>query len=184
MIFSVDGVSQESYEKYRAGGDFQRVKEGIRNIVEAKKKLNSKYPVVVMQFIVFRHNEDQVGDIKVLARELGADKLEIKTAQLNGFGNMEPPEQKKYSRYQGNKRTIKGEMTNSCWRQWHSAVVTWDGKVAPCCYDKDAEYSFGNVRHQKLDDILLSKESIAFKMQVADDKRKISICHNCPEGRK
>ena len=33
---------------------------------------------------------------------------------------------------------VKGGQGNHCWKLWHANVITWDGLVVPCCFDKDA----------------------------------------------
>ncbi len=183
LIFSVDGASQESYELYRIGGKLNRVKQSIIDVIRARQAARTPYPIVVMQFLVFRHNEHELGAIKKLARTLRVDKLEIKTAQLNEFGTLQAPTNSRYSRYADTKEHIMKQAThNRCWRQWHAITLTWDGRLAPCCYDKDAEHSFGNLQHQTLHSLWFSPRSIAFKQQVLNDRHKITMCRNCPEG--
>ncbi len=184
IIFSVDGTSQESYGLYRVGGDFMKVKQAIINVVRAKQKARSLYPIIVMQFLVFRHNEHELPAIKKLARTLKVDKLEIKTAQFNTFGSMRPPLNAKYSRYSDELgRLMKTHVNNRCWRQWHSATLTWDGRFAPCCYDKDALHSFGNANHKAINELWFGKKSQQFKKQIFTDRTKIDMCNNCPEGK-
>ncbi len=31
---------------------------------------------------------------------------------------------------------------------WRSYVITRDGKIVPCCFDKDAKYAAGNMKKQ------------------------------------
>lgn len=184
IIFSVDGTSQESYGLYRVGGDFKQVKQGIINVVRAKQKARSLYPIIVMQFLVFRHNEHELPAIKKLARTLKVDKLEIKTAQFNNFGTMRPPLNARYSRYSDELgRLLKTTTKNRCWRQWHSATLTWDGRFSPCCYDKDALHSFGNSNNQTIRELWFSKNSLSFKKQIFKDRTTIDMCNNCPEGK-
>jgi len=40
---------------------------------------------------------------------------------------------------------IKNELLNHCWKLWHSTVITWDGKIVPCCFDKDAQHQLGDL---------------------------------------
>ncbi|MCU4155913.1 SPASM domain-containing protein [Carboxylicivirga sp. A043] len=185
IIFSVDGTSQESYGLYRVGGNFNKVRQSIIDVVRAKARARSAYPIIVMQFLVFRHNERELPQIKKLARRLKVDKLEIKTAQLNDFGSMRPPLNARFSRYADSLgQQLKTKSNNRCWRQWHSATVTWDGRLAPCCYDKDAEYAFGNSHDNSLQEIWQGDKSILFKQQIFRDRSQITICRNCPEGKK
>ena len=60
LIFSMDGTNQETYEKYRVGGNFKLVFETLQRISQAKERLNSKTPLVELQFIVFKHNQGEM----------------------------------------------------------------------------------------------------------------------------
>lgn len=186
IIFSVDGTTQESYSRYRKGGDLARVISSIKHMTQAKSDLKKKYPLIVIQFLVFEHNEHEFDAIKKLANELNADKLELKTAQFNNYTNtsVSPPKNTKFSRYENKHQLkLKGKMINKCWRQWHSAVITWDGQMAPCCYDKDADNLLGTLSKSSFGKIWKSKENKHFKELIFKNKSSISICHNCPEGR-
>jgi len=186
IIFSVDGATQTTYSTYRVGGQLDKVKSGIRSVVKAKQCLKTRFPMVVMQFLVFRHNEHELMAIRKLAHELGVDKLEIKTAQFNAFSKEEvaPPSDNLLSRYKNHKtQELKNQMYNHCWRQWHSAVITWDGNVSPCCYDKDAEYSYGNLLQADAEAVFGGKTDLTFKKGILLDKTRIAMCRNCPEGR-
>ncbi|HRB92899.1 MAG TPA: SPASM domain-containing protein, partial [Chitinophagales bacterium] len=74
-----------------------------------------------------------------------------KTAQVYDYenGNELIPENEQYSRYRKNSDgtySIKNSLENSCWKLWHSCVITWDGKVVPCCFDKDAQHQLGDLK--------------------------------------
>ncbi len=186
IIFSIDGVTQKSYEQYRRGGKLDKAIEGLSNIVNAKKEQNTDFPIVIMQFLVFQHNENEIYEAKSLAKQLGVDKLEIKTAQFNNYKNttVNPPLNNKYSRYeQKHQNKLKGKMLNTCWRQWHSAVITWDGQITQCCYDKDAEYAYANLRNISFNEAWNNKQNRNFKQAILSDKASFKMCHNCPEGR-
>lgn len=109
----------------------------------------------MFQFLVVKPNEHQLEDVKKLAHELGVDDVVFKTAQLYDFENGNPliPENIKYSRYKKNNDgtySIKNKLLNQCWRMWSSCVVTWDGIVVPCCFDKDAKHQLGDLKNQIL----------------------------------
>ncbi len=187
LIISLDGVDAETYKKYRRGGDFNRVIENIKIMVKTKKEFKSSIPFIELQFIVFKHNEHQIKDIKKLSKELGVDKLSLKTAQLYEFeeGNELMPGLVKYSRYQQStdgKYKIKGKLPNHCYRSWSGSVITWDGEVVPCCFDKDGDHRFGNIMESDYKDILQNKEYKGFLQQILKDRKQIEICRNCTEG--
>ncbi|TLX73898.1 radical SAM protein [Labilibacter sediminis] len=188
LIVSFDGVTQKVYEQYRVGGDIQKVFEGVKNLVKAKRELGQSTPVVVAQFLVFHHNEHQIEDFKNIAFDLGVDKLELKTAQVYDVKNKYHilPEQSKFSRYSLQKDgtvELKGSIKNKCWKHWSSAVITWDGEVVPCCFDKDGEHALGNVFQTTFNEIWQHSNYYKFRKQVLQNKEKINICLNCPIGR-
>jgi radical SAM protein with 4Fe4S-binding SPASM domain len=189
LIISVDGAKQESYEKYRIGGQLTKVINGIKELIRWKRRLKSEYPFIELQFIIFRHNEDEIADIKELARELGVDKLSLKTAQIydHTHGSDLIPEKSEYSRYEikGSGRfQIRNHLFNHCWKMWHSCVITWDGKVVPCCFDKDAAHVLGDLKKDSFRDIWYGDDYQRFRQKILQGRREIDICTNCSEGTK
>ncbi len=187
IIISLDGLDQETYEKYRVGGKFKQVISGIQNLVQAKEQLNSASPFIVVQFIVFKTNEHQLGLLKSLKSELQADKIEIKTAQIYSSDdkNQLIPENAKHRRYQQNgdgSWAIKKKLPNKCNRMWRASVVTWDGQVVPCCFDKDADFQMGNLLEDSYQNIKNNKKYTDFRNQVFSNRSAIEICKNCSEG--
>ncbi|MES2881216.1 MAG: radical SAM/SPASM domain-containing protein, partial [Bacteroidota bacterium] len=159
LIISIDGTTQETYQQYRVGGNLQKVLDGAANIVKWKKELKSKTPFVVFQFLVVRHNEHQIEEVKQLAKKIGVDDVWLKTAQVYDYEN-DPnkliPTIEKYSRYKidnTGKMKYKGGKANHCWRMHHDPVITWDGAVVPCCFDKDAQHKLGDLKQQSFKEL-------------------------------
>ncbi len=189
LIISIDGATQEVYEQYRVGGQLQKVIEGAKNMVAWKKKLKSKTPFIIFQFLVVKPNEHQINEIKILGDEIGVDAVWYKTAQVYDFEN-DPnqliPTNDKYSRYQKtiNGTAFKGKLTNHCWRLWHDPVITWDGFVAPCCFDKDAQHKLGNLQQKSFKEIWDNGDYTKFRTSILTGRKNIDICSNCSEGTK
>lgn len=189
LIISIDGTTQETYQKYRIGGNLDKVIQGIHNIIQEKKRRKVRYPHVILQFIVFKHNEHQIKEIKQLAKTWQADELQIKTAQIYNFEQGSPliPENEQYRRYTLNKQgkfVIKNKLLNHCWKLWHSCVFTWDGKVLPCCFDKDAQYEMGNIKNVSFKKIWKNANYQQFRQQILKGRANIDMCKNCTEGTK
>ena len=187
LIISIDGTTQEVYEAYRKTGKLSKVLEGARNIVKWKKKLNSKTPHIIFQFLVVQPNEHQIDEVYELAKEIGVDEVKLKTAQIYDYeqGNPLIPTIDKYSRYalqEDGTYKIKNELLSHCWKLWHSCVITWDGWVVPCCFDKDASYRLGSLRHETFADLWQGKAYDNFRKQLLRGRDKIDICTNCTEG--
>ncbi len=188
LIISLDGITQEVYEKYRTGGKLYKVLEGIENLGKAKRKLKSRSPYVIVQFLVFSHNLHQLNEVKKLARKWHVD-LAVKTAQIydkrNGLEMI--PAGTTYSRYKkkedGSYR-LNNKLYNHCWKMWHSSVITWDGLVVPCCFDKDADYRMGTIKERPFREIWHSDVYRRFRKRILTARREIDICRNCSEGSK
>ncbi|MCK5328303.1 MAG: SPASM domain-containing protein [Candidatus Latescibacteria bacterium] len=121
LIVSVDGATQETYARYRRGGNLQTVLKGIEHCVEAGMTAgerggairnpqsairNPKRPWIELQFIVMRHNEHEIPAMKALARQLGVDRLSLKTVQIDAADQSERflPSDRKQSRYAAQER--------------------------------------------------------------------------------
>lgn len=186
IIISLDGTDQASYERYRIGGNYDKVINGIRKLVYWKEKLNKRTPRIVIQFLVLKTNQHQIKDIKKLSHELGVNQLVLKTAQVYNLekGSDIIPADEKLSRYKRINGTyvIKNNLENKCWRMWSSSVITWDGKLVPCCFDKDAKYGLGNLREKRFSEIWKNENHSLFRKQIITSRKNIDICQNCTEG--
>jgi radical SAM protein with 4Fe4S-binding SPASM domain len=188
LIYSVDGLDEESYQKYRVGGTFKQADQGLRLLINRKKQLNQKKPYVEFQFIVMKQNEHQLDDVRDYCNEVGVDKLVFKTMQISSYENAVKflPNNPKYRRYfvQDGKFSIKSKLKNHCFALWRTSVITWDGKVVPCCFDKDAEHTLGILNGKSFSDIWLSDEYQKFRSAVLANRKQTNICTNCTEGLK
>jgi len=186
IIISLDGVTEKTYNEYRKNGDFNKVITGIREIVKRKKSTGRTKPRVILQFLVMKHNEHEIDDFKKLSGNLGCDGYSIKTVQIyEGLSNKEfLPSKEKYSRYRKNVIGMKARSSikNRCKRVWFTIVITWDGRFVPCCFDKDADYSFGNVFGDGSSLVLWKSQRIqAFRKMIVRNQSEIAICNNCIE---
>lgn len=189
LIISIDGTTQETYQQYRRGGSLDKVIQGTKNIVKAKKDLKSSTPHIIFQFLVVKPNEHQIDEVLKMAKELGVNEVKFKTAQVYDYkyGNPLIPENPKYSRYQklaDGTYYIKNKLLNHCWKLWHSCVITWDGKVVPCCFDKDARHQLGDLQQIDFKQIWQSQAYNRFRSTVLKSRKEIDICSNCSEGTK
>jgi len=189
LIISIDGYTQASYESYRVHGDLSKVIEGTKSIVKAKKRKNSSTPHLIFQFLVVKTNEHEISNIYELAKAIGVNEVRLKSAQLYDYVNGNPlmPEKEKYARYKKQKDgtyRLKYKTGNHCWRMWSSCVLTWDAKVVPCCFDKDATNTLGSAIDQPFESIWTSKKYHEFRSNILTKRNQIAICQNCSEGSK
>ena len=186
LIISLDGSDQGTYSGYRIGGDFDRVTSGVRRLADLKRKLAVRHPYIIIQFLVLSTNEHQIQAIKKLGIELGADEVQLKTAQLTAHvsGNPLMPKDNKFSRYRprpdGTYKPVL-QLRNRCFRMWTSPVITWNGMVTPCCFDKDAGHPMGNIGTMNFKEIWKSPEFIKFRTQIRYSRQSVEMCCNCAQ---
>ena len=177
LIVSLDGLDQETYVFYRRGGNWQKVAEGIATLARVKKEMGARHPLLVVQFLVNRKNEGQIGDLKDFARRQGADVVELKSMQVYGEEGASNflPKDKRFNRYLDKRKTRKHV---PCFRLWSHAVYTSDGVLVPCCYDKVPEHSIGKGTGE---DLWFSPAMHAFREKVMTRRDETGICSNCNE---
>jgi MoaA/NifB/PqqE/SkfB family radical SAM enzyme len=191
LIISLDGLDQKTYATYRVGGNVEAVKNGITHLVEARRKAGRQTPFIELQFIVMRHNEHQLEEVRAFARQTGVDQLSLKSAQVyspvpDPGSDRDPliPRNLKYSRYRqlpNGEWVPKQKLRNRCVRLWRSVVVTWDGITVPCCYDKDAGHRTGDLSNLPLTAIWKNESYTAFRKQLLRDRTAVKICRECGE---
>ena len=155
LIVSIDGTDSRTYNLYRKNGDLGKVIRGIRQVSDAVRKLHSSLKIE-MQFLVSRHNESQIGGAGKLAGELGVS-LRLKSMQvihpeMNDYW-MPVNERFRRYRFEDGRFRIKSSLGNRCSRLWFNPVITWNGLVVPCCFDKDAEHIMGDMNVNSLREI-------------------------------
>lgn len=190
IIVSLDGISPQSYNAYRAGGDIGKAREALRLLHAAKQSLKSRTPVIEWQCLRLRTNEHEWAEIRRVYRQWGADRLTFKTAQLYDYADGNPlmPTDSRYSRYakgkDGHYRLKKPlwrrlwHIAAPCYRLWSGCVVTTSGEILPCCYDKAHAYSFGNIIATPIAALFRSDKANAFRRSVLRGT-DIHICSNC-----
>jgi radical SAM protein with 4Fe4S-binding SPASM domain len=184
LIISLDGMDQQTYSLYRVNGNLEKVLEGIRNINDARTKVSSRMKLVI-QFLVNRENEHQIDSFRKFAREMKATP-ELKSMQIisEDMHSRWLPSADGYRRYEIGEKgyTIRSQLPDRCARLWFNPVVTWDGKVLPCCFDKDADHIMGDLGEDSFRDIWYGPRYRLFRRSLLTDRSMIDICRNCTSG--
>jgi radical SAM protein with 4Fe4S-binding SPASM domain len=186
IIVSLDGMDCETYSLYRKGGDFEKVISGIKNVSQAIKSTGSSLKLEI-QFLVNRFNEMQIASVSRFSEDVNAE-LRLKSMQIINNEHIDYwlPANEKYKRYIKNNSnySIKNAFANHCLRLWLNPVVTWDGFVVPCCFDKNADHVMGNLYESSFREIWHGEEYRKFRNSVLTGRKSVKICCNCTSGLK
>jgi MoaA/NifB/PqqE/SkfB family radical SAM enzyme len=187
IIISVDGATPETYSRYRVGGELQKVLDGTRQLVTAKKHLQSKTPYIYLQFIVMQHNEHELAAMEKLAVELGVDRFLKKTVQVETFAEAQEwlPVAEKFRRYHltAENFTVKSRGKGACPRPWLTTLVNWDSTVVPCCFDKNGHHVAGEMKTApNFAAVWKSEAAENFRDTLLNRRETIDMCRNCNQG--
>ena len=184
LILAVDGASEATYQVFRKDGDFASVSRQIAWICAEKKRLGLKKPSIELQFIVMRHNEHELDEIRRLSAEWGVDRLRIKTVGAEDDSTRHlVPTSKLLSRY----REDGSHNANHpfCTMAWDHTVVNVDGSVTPCCYlrpDMGDAFVMGNVFETPFQEIWHGERYRAFRKAMLDGRESMPVCNKCRGG--
>ena len=180
IIISMDGLTPETYNAYRVGGNLEMTKAALRYLREVKERLHG-HTIIELQCLRLRTNEHEWEVFRREYKLFGADCLSFKTAQLYNYENGHPlmPSNLRYSRYVRGKDGLfrLRSRRKSCLRVWTGCVVTTTGEVLPCCYDKAHAHSFGNIMDAPLYELFTNDTALAFRRAAI--KEEPEICQQC-----
>ena len=186
IIVSIDGSTQETYEKYRQGGNLAKVLANVRLLVEEKKRQNSSYPFILLRVLVNRYNEHQIKEMRELARELEVNAFSthpffVDTLNQDQVKEWLPSDaSQSFYDYTSNKL----ENTRDCTTDlWASMTINWDGGVAPCCWVHQKQHDFDSALQKPLVEIWNNEAYISSRRVFArngpKEGPKSTICTTC-----
>lgn len=187
LIFSIDGLTPDSYKIYRIGGNLDVVIENLRETRRLRDARGSKTPRLIMQWLPMKHNQHEIPYLRAKAKEWGADSVEIKTTQVytDDQASQYLPDLEELRRYERKGQEWETKRTyQSCKRLWFSTMIDWNGNVVPCCFDKDEQFLMGNALTQDFRDIWHGERYNAFRTKLITKGRVEEMCRNCTEGLK
>ena len=193
IIVAIDGIKQDTYERFRQTGKLETALKGTRNLVAMKRTLNSQTPLINFRFIVTKNNEHEIPDVKKLAKSLEVDALTIKTLNPYDFYAECSLKRQKYydrllpqnTRYQrfiyeghaGDRHRIK--RNPKCTRAWDCLTIHWNGVVCLCTYDYKEKYIHGNVKTNTINNVWFGAPIRSIRRKFKNDWEQIDLCRNC-----
>lgn len=138
IVVSLDGASEDIYNKYRIGGNFNLILKNVKLLSDAKKRLGLKKCRIIWKFIVFDYNKHEVEIVKKQYKSLGFDSYEFVS---NFQGDLSKNTKDIY-----NKSMIKNK--KPCYWLWNTIVIRWDGTILPCC--SSLQFNLGNAIEENI----------------------------------
>jgi radical SAM protein with 4Fe4S-binding SPASM domain len=161
LSVSLDGASEESYLQYRVGGRFDLIKSNVRRLQDAKARLGVKRPRLLWKFVIFEHNKHEVEQVRRTYKDLGFDAYEM------------VPDNRGASIQAARRKRLK----KSCFWPWHTMMIDWDGRIAPCCTHHDFE--LGNAIENDVSLIWTSEKYVNLREGLRDHSKMHPTCKGC-----
>lgn len=178
IIVSCDGATPESYVKYRAAGNFGLVMDNLRLLAKFRNELGLATDIV-WNFIVFRHNENEIERARAMAADLGVNfrvglmRTSMKDEILKPHNEAIArdlewiPDNPLYSAYDKEKLKTR-KIIRTCRKPWQEITINWDGKVFPCCAVYGDQYAFADAAKQAIRQIWNNIEFVSARKQILD----------------
>jgi MoaA/NifB/PqqE/SkfB family radical SAM enzyme len=142
LVCAIDGISQESYQRYRVSGNVADALEGMRLFAQARRR-QGRTMEIEWQFLVHRYNADERQAAAKIAADLG---VVIRFAPLRGMEYNAAlqeywlPEDGRTFQH-GRLEHGKTRSDYPCYFLWRSLVLNSNGRMARCLiYQNVAEY--------------------------------------------
>lgn len=179
LIISIDGMTQETYSRYRRRGVLEKVINGVQLLVEQHHKIDSTMGII-LQFIVFRHNQHEIEQFKAVAQSLGVGySLKAPYVQDMAQASEMLPDDDQYWRYYIQNGELKLKFFRDgalCYEPYEVLTVYADGQVAGCCFDYNLEYRIGNCFEKPVRVVWNGKARRELRRKLLQDRNSIPFC--------
>lgn len=193
---SLDGARQATYEKYRVGGNFDRVVGNMKRLAAVKKARRRSYPHVTYRMLLNKHNQHDVEEAAGIAEECGADfnpdpgfwcpdeeRDEWMADSGDGGGGEAAPQTAAPQAGAPRAAAAADDAIETYCRQlWDTVVVNANGDVYPCCLIYKPEEAVGNLAEQDIGEVRNAPKAVYLRRYVVDPEAAAPEFDNHCEG--
>ncbi len=155
LVLSIDGMTQEVYEKYRKGGNLKKSLEYLKLFNDLNIKYGKKV-YIAAQYCVFQHNQHEMQAFEDFCKELGLSPT-FRKPYIRKNSQLEQPDDPKLRRVIYKNIQEANQAMKDCSTFDKSMNIQLDGSATICCYDYNGQISFGNLFEQNMEEIWNSK---------------------------
>lgn len=169
IIFSCDGLSKETYNKIRIGGDFDKFMEKIRMFKQrciVHDRLGKKTPIIRINMSIQQANIHEIPQARAFFKDL-CDELRLNTVYN--------PQQE--NRWLGDEHRTKKR--KGCPQIYQRLIVSCEGDIVPCCVDYKKQLSVGNVKTLSLREAYTRRIQTIRSTHERHRGRTLKSCDKC-----
>ncbi|MBL1212492.1 MAG: radical SAM protein [Ignavibacteriae bacterium] len=178
LIVSIDGYSQEVYEKYRVGGDVKQALKSLHKLASVNTKYGNKVQITP-QFIVFEHNEHEVESFEKYCSSIGLKPLFKAPYIRSNNSEFSFSSNTNYRRKQYEDEVSLKTAMADCVNAKEVFTINLDGSVIVCCHDYDKATNFGNIFEEDLTTIWNKSDYRKYRWKIIDGQASSFCIDNC-----
>lgn len=172
VVFSLDGVTAETYEAIRRGARFSVVLENVRRFLEARQARGGRGPRAVFQIIAMRETAREIEAFRAYWRPFLQPGDHIHVKSFNTWAG-------KTADRGFPERGVDFRVPCTAFL-WDALTILWNGDVVPCCFDVDGELVIGRFGEQTLEEIWKGPALMELRRRHCRlDFRDVSLCAAC-----
>ena len=178
LMFSIDGVTQEIYEKYRVGGNCQTAWNNLEMAAKLKEDENIKTEIIA-NIIAFKHNEHEIEEFTDKCKQIGVRSI-VRPAYVR-YGSVDQPTNNKYHHPYSETEGKQLKLISKCQHLNNTMTIGVGGETLLCTQDYGNIFGFPTLLDEKetLESLWNSKEYKAIRDNTRNMKSAHDICKNC-----
>ncbi len=170
LQISLDGSSQEAYEKYRVNGIFSKVIENINLVKDVQKKENNYSTRIIWKMVINRFNESEIEKARLWAEKIG---IEFKIVEIYTPDHLK--KQWKPCKSIEESPIVHTDIVEKCYSLWQVATINFNGDVFPCCSEFSPIDVLGNILKDDFKTIWNNSKFV----QLRKENKKSINCRAC-----
>lgn len=170
ILFSIDALTEETYNKVRVGGNFKRVIWALNKVIDYRNSRSSNLPILRVSFVVNRHNQHELGQF-IREYSLIVDYIDIQPycTWKNVNSDLISDDSKQITDFR-------------CNGPWRILVVRGNGDVLPCPNFYGVEVVVGNVYKESLKAIFNSSIMRQMRKDFKQGIYRHPVCFECSKS--
>lgn len=170
---SLDAATPETYKKIRGKDELERIERNLETLIETRKRMNSKLPVIRLCFCV---QDDNIHEQKAFLDKWRGRVDYIDFQEMVDFGQVDE------FRAMGDDAAVPANLpkpeSTYCAYPFNSLHVWSNGDVTPCCTFFGKALTIGNTKEQTLKEIWNGAEMAEIRRQLMTGELN-KVCHAC-----
>jgi len=167
ILFSIDALTEETYNKVRPGGNFKKANRALEMALEYREQQGSPLPIIRVSFVPNIVNQHEL------------KPFFERYSQIVDYIDVQPF----CTYYQENTNLIPNDATlvtdYCCSCPWRYAIVRANGDVLPCPNFYGTELVMGNIYNSSLYKIFNSDGMKQLRRQLKEGIYKHKACLEC-----